>query len=298
MKHITITGDLGSGKSAVAKILSGKLNMEIISTGAIQREIAMKYGMTTLELNKYAENHPEIDEMIDNAIRNIGKQEKYYIIDSRLAWFFIPNSFKIYLQVDVDIAADRIKGDKRDTEKYDSHEKAVNDIKARKKSENQRYLGLYGADCSNLDNFDLIIDTSKSTPEEIADLIISIYKCRGGETEINKYWFSPLQLLPTQSVRRLNIGNLRDEVKSSFDICHPIKIISHGGLYFIYDGHKRTSAAFFNHVSLVPVSFITEETMPFQMKISEYVNDHYKQSYVYDWEDIHQVNYLKYWQNE
>ena len=298
MKHITITGDLGSGKSAVAKILSGKLNMEIISTGVIQREIAMKYGMTTLELNKYSESHPEIDEMIDNTIRNIGKQEKCYIIDSRLAWFFIPNSFKIYLQVDVDIAADRITGDKRDTEKYDSHEKAVNDIKARKKSENQRYLGLYGADCSNLDNFDLIIDTSKSTPEEIADLIISIYKCHGEKTEINKYWFSPLQLLPTQSVRGLNVGNLRDEVKSSFDICCPIKIISHGGLYFIYDGHKRTSTAFFNHISLVPVSFITKETVPSQMGISEYVNDHYKQSYVYDWEDMHQINYLKYWQDE
>lgn len=298
MKHITITGDLGSGKSAVARILSSKLNMEIISTGVIQREIAMKYGMTTLELNKYSENHPEIDEMIDNTIRSIGKQEKYYIIDSRLAWFFIPDSFKIYLQVDVDIAADRIAGDKRDTEKYDSHEKAVDDIKARKKSENQRYWSLYSADCSNMNNFDLIIDTSKSTPEEIADLIISAYKCCGGKAKINKYWFSPLQLLPTQSVRGLNMGNLRDEIKSSFDICCPVKIVGFDGLYFIYDGHKRTSAALLNHISLVPISFITEGTMPLQMGIPEYVNDHYKQSYVYDWEDMHQINYLKYWQNE
>lgn len=38
--------------------------------------------------------------------------------------------------------------------------------------------------------------------------------------------------------------------------------------------------------------------MPSQMCVSEYVNDHYKQSYVYDWEDMHQINYLKYRQNE
>jgi cytidylate kinase len=174
-KIISITGDLGSGKSTVSNILCKQLNYEYIYTGKIQREIALRYNMTTLELNKYSETHPEIDEEIDSTFKSLNESSDL-IVDSRLAWFFIPLSFKVFLKTDLAVSANRISGDnQRKNEKYLSKEEAINKIAARKASENKRYMELYGADCSDLSNFNLIVDTSFATPEQVAETILAKY---------------------------------------------------------------------------------------------------------------------------
>jgi cytidylate kinase len=174
-KIISITGDLGSGKSTVSDILRKRLNYEYIYTGKIQREIARKYNMTTLELNEYAETHPEIDEEIDSTFKSLNESANL-IVDSRLAWFFIPESFKVFLKTDLLVSANRISDDsQRENEKYLSKEDAVNKIIARKTSENKRYMELYGADCSDLSNFNIIVDTSSIAPEKVADMIYTEY---------------------------------------------------------------------------------------------------------------------------
>ena len=175
-KIISITGDLGSGKSTVSKILIERLNYEYIYTGKIQREIANRYQMSTLELNQYAETHPEIDEEIDATFKALNDATDL-LVDSRLAWFFIPDSFKVYLKTDVAVAANRISNDRhRKNEKYSSTEKAIQEIIARKESENKRYMELYGANCSDLSNFNLVIDTTLIAPEEVATMIVDGYR--------------------------------------------------------------------------------------------------------------------------
>ena len=174
-KIITITGDLGSGKSTVSNLLCDGLKYNYIYTGKIQREIANRYQMTTLELNQYAETHPEIDEEIDATFKSLNDSADL-IVDSRLAWFFIPNSFKVFLKVDIHVAVSRIFGDlQRKNEKYSSAEEAVKHIIARKESENKRYMELYGANCSDLSNFNAVIDTSLINPKEVAVMIIAKY---------------------------------------------------------------------------------------------------------------------------
>ena len=174
-KIISITGDLGSGKSTVSNLLCKRLNYEYIYTGKIQREIAHRYNMTTLELNEYAETHSEIDEEIDATFKSLNESSNL-IVDSRLAWFFIPNSFKVFLKANLIISADRILGDnQRGKERYSSKEDAVNKIIARKASENRRYMEVYGANCSDLSNFNLIVDTSFITPERVTEIILAEY---------------------------------------------------------------------------------------------------------------------------
>ena len=68
---ISLTGDLGSGKSTVSTILCKQLHYEYIYTGQIQRRIAERYAMTTNELNVYAETHPEIDREIDDTFKSL-----------------------------------------------------------------------------------------------------------------------------------------------------------------------------------------------------------------------------------
>ncbi|MDR1679934.1 MAG: cytidylate kinase family protein [Prevotellaceae bacterium] len=176
-KIITLTGDLGSGKSTVSALLCARLGYNYIYTGSIQREIAARYRMTTLELNQYAETHPEIDEEIDSTFRLLGNSFDL-VVDSRLAWYFIPNSFKVFMQTDLSVSAARIFADtkRKGEQKYKSTEEVAQHIAARKASENKRYADLYGVNCANLSQFDFVIDTSTISPEETANQIIGKYK--------------------------------------------------------------------------------------------------------------------------
>ena len=174
---IAISGDLGSGKSVLSKQLKEELGFEIISIGVIQRELAWKYGMDALEFNKFMETHPEIDEQCDNMVVNYGKEERSLILDSRLAWFFIPHSFKIHLTVDNNIAAKRIYQDNiRKNEKYLNIEDAAQKLLARKESERRRYKTLYKVDVEDLTNYDCVVDTTNSTPEEIFQIVFQAYQ--------------------------------------------------------------------------------------------------------------------------
>jgi len=173
VNKITLTGDLGSGKSAVSSLLCEETGYQYLSTGRIQRQLAAEMGLDTLEMNRLADTDPTIDERIDGVFVSLNENPDGYVVDSRLAWFFIPGSFKVYLKVDTFVAAQRILNDpSRNSEQYSSVEEAVSKIKARKASENARFLAKYGADCTDMDQFDLVVDTTERTPGEVAALIL------------------------------------------------------------------------------------------------------------------------------
>lgn len=176
---ITITGDLGSGKSAVSTILCAQTGFDYLSTGRIQRQLAQEMGIDTLEMNRRADWDASIDESIDGIFRSLNDDPKGYVVDSRLAWFFIPHSFKVYLQVDIAIAVARILNDPaRNSEQYQNRAEAIEKIRARKESENNRFLKKYGADCGNLNNFDVVINTNNKTPEFVSSLIFKALEAK------------------------------------------------------------------------------------------------------------------------
>jgi cytidylate kinase len=178
---ISITGDLGSGKSTVCNYLKEHYGLKVYSIGQIQRSLAQRYNMDVLAFNKFMETHPEIDGEIDAELAMLGKRSENMVFDSRMAWHFVPDSFKVYLTVDIDEAARRVMKDQRGkVEMYPSADDAKACLVARKESENLRYITKYGVDCSNLDNYDLVIDTTSISPREAAEKIMSEYRrqCR------------------------------------------------------------------------------------------------------------------------
>jgi cytidylate kinase len=186
---ITLTGDLGSGKSAVSKILCQRTGFDYISTGKVQRQLAQSLGLDTLEMNRRADIDPSIDEQIDGIFVALGKDPDSYVIDSRMAWFFLPESFKVFLQIDVNLAVARILNDPtRNSEQYTSAEEAAEKILARKASENARFLQKYGADCGNLNNFDLVVNTAQRSPAEVADLVLEGLKARLQGRPFARFW--------------------------------------------------------------------------------------------------------------
>ncbi len=169
---ITISGDIGSGKSTVAKIVAKRLNLSYYSTGQIFRKMAYDMGLSLLELSELAEKDKRIDKRIDNYQKRLGEKEDNFVFEGRLGWYFIPDSVKVYLKVDVEEAARRIMNDNRSDEKFSSLEEAIKSIKERREFERRRYKSHYGIDIEDPSNYDLIIDTTKIPPDKVADKIV------------------------------------------------------------------------------------------------------------------------------
>ena len=132
--------------------------------------------MTTLQLNQLSMTDKSIDHQIDSQFQKLAEENTAYVVDSRLAFHFLPASFKVMLTVDPQVGAQRIMQDKRSSEQaYQSLQECLTATTERRKMEQKRFMDLYQIDISDKKNFDLVIDTTNQTPEETAQSIISQY---------------------------------------------------------------------------------------------------------------------------
>ncbi len=187
---ISMSGDIGGGKSSVAKSLNKMTGYKIIGTGSIQRSIAKQRGVTTLELNKISQTDRSVDDEIDSYVIELGASEKNLIIDSRLAWHFIPDSFKVYLSVNSTIGAERVYDASRSDENNSSLKATIENNLSRQKMESDRFKSLYNINFRDYSNYDLVIDTSYAPPEVIAQKIFESFgKWKAGDSFSN-LWVS------------------------------------------------------------------------------------------------------------
>lgn len=214
--HITMTGNLGSGKSTVCKILSEQYHFEIYSTGKVQRELASQLNMTTLELNQMMRSDKKYDKMIDDETARISRdnKDKDIIFDSRLAWHFVEKSFKVFVSVSLEVAANRVMNDQRGAvESYSSLEEAKELLAKRADTECIRYKEIYDLNYMDFTNFDLVIDSTYATPNEIAELIMK---------EARAYEEKPFEKTKILvSPKRLKIDQLQDQINE--DVVNQIK---------------------------------------------------------------------------
>lgn len=176
---ITINGHLGSGKSTVCALLKEQYGFKVFHTGIIQREFANKMNISTLALNKKSKNDFSFDHYIDNATVEYAKSHigEKIVFDSRLAWHFVPDSFKICLTINPEIAANRVFLNRQTKEEtYSSIQDAMEQLAERQKAEADRYQSIYGIDINDVSNYDLTIDTSDLSPSGVAQKIIIKYK--------------------------------------------------------------------------------------------------------------------------
>lgn len=169
MAKITIYGLAGTGKSSVARLLAEKLHIPNISIGGLIREKAKELGVTLAEFKEMRKKDPEYDFYADKYIQEYGKTHDDFVVESRLSWYFVPDSFKVKLACDFDERIRRIS--KRDGKSIEEQEKIT---LYREKTDADLYMNLYGIEDMNTDDhFDLILNSTSMGEEEIADKIIS-----------------------------------------------------------------------------------------------------------------------------
>ncbi|MFH0876574.1 MAG: cytidylate kinase family protein [archaeon] len=183
---ITISGLSGSGKSSTAVLLAKKLGYRHYSMGDLQRKLAEKYKMTTVEFSRLEASDPKYDKERDTILEELGKKEDNFIVDTWLGAKFIPHAFKVFLTCNDNVRAKRVyeetlKGKniagiehKRFSDAlYSSVSEAKKTLLEKEKINRERWLRYYGFDFMDKKNYDLFLDTTKMNVEGTVDTIIS-----------------------------------------------------------------------------------------------------------------------------
>lgn len=178
--RITISGIPGSGKTTVAKELAKRLNLKHYYMGGIRRKLAKEKGMTLDEFNKLGEKDPYTDKIVDDYLVKLGKTEDNFIAEGRTAAYFIPNSIKIFMDVDLYVGAERILKDIHEKGKQEERneiaaqniEEEVKRLEDRINSDKLRYKKYYNIDIFDRKMYDIWIDTSYMTSNQVIDKIL------------------------------------------------------------------------------------------------------------------------------
>jgi predicted cytidylate kinase len=176
---ISLNGQEGSGKSTIAQMIADELKIPRYYMGQIFRDMAKERGMTMAEFRKICETDPTIDNKLDDYVIKLAQEKEAFIIESRTAWHFIPQSIKVFLKVDSHVAAERIfKGlqekNNRGNEDagLDSVENIQQSIIKRRAEDSARYFSLYGIEQDDDADYDIVIDTTKLTIQEVFNAVL------------------------------------------------------------------------------------------------------------------------------
>ena len=168
---ITIFWLAGSGTSTVGKKLAEVLDYTFMSTGNIFRQFAADAGMNLYDFeNTIAKKDLNFDKKLDAQTAKYGQENENFIFESRLAWHFIPDSFKIFLDCNTIERYRRI----HEREWWDLEEISFHNIR-REQELIERYAIVYPEIIfpPTSEDFDLYIDASNITPDEIVENILS-----------------------------------------------------------------------------------------------------------------------------
>ncbi len=172
MAKITLFGLAGTGTSSVGKLLSKDLGYTFMSTGNIFRSKADSLGLTLHQFEELCNQSPEHDKALDQEVKSFGENNNNFVIESRLAWYFVPDSIKIKLYCDFDSRISRVA--RRDRISIEDAKKLTI---AREAFGAQRYKDFYSiTDFAPDSAFDLIIDTTHTSVVAVLEKIHIYHK--------------------------------------------------------------------------------------------------------------------------
>jgi cytidylate kinase len=142
--------------------------MDVISAGEMFRAIAKEKSLPLGQFNELAENSDDFDREIDEKQGEEAMKMENVIVEGRLSGFFVlAADLKIWLKAPLEIRAQRVAG-----REGIAYEEALAAMKSREQSEHKRYEQYYGINLDNLSIYDLVIDSSKWSENEIVKMIL------------------------------------------------------------------------------------------------------------------------------
>ncbi|MDR2659544.1 MAG: cytidylate kinase family protein [Spirochaetaceae bacterium] len=169
---IAISGKSGCGNTTVTTLTAERLGLRFINFTF--RNLAAEKNMTLEEVLALAETDDYWDRTVDS--RQIEEALRYpehgCVLGSRLAiWLLKDADIKVYLKADTDVRVRRLM-----RREGGSFEEVAAFTRERDARDHARYARLYNINNDDYSFADLIIDTGRCLPEEIAGKIIEKVK--------------------------------------------------------------------------------------------------------------------------
>lgn len=165
-KSIVLSGPVASGTSTAAKALCAKYNLPYKSTGDYFRQFMLAHN---IPLPNKEEIPDEVDMQIDEEFTEMIKESPGVVVDSLYAGYFTRNMPHV---LRVLVLCDQEERIRRALSRKHTHVETREDVLRRDKAHDLKFRKLYAdEDFLNKKFFDLVIDTTKTTPEEVVGAI-------------------------------------------------------------------------------------------------------------------------------
>lgn len=163
---IAISGLPASGTSTTAKALAQKLNLTYHSAGDFFRKFALEHNIPLYDKEQIPD---ELDREIDNQLTNLADQGSVVIDADYIGYFThnMPHVLKVLLTCDYQTRISRALA------RISTHQETEEDIKKREEGLDIKFRKIYSnEDYLDPKFFDLVIDTTNTPSEEVAERII------------------------------------------------------------------------------------------------------------------------------
>jgi len=168
---ITISGLPGAGTSTVSQAVAARLGLERLDGGTVFRSMAADRGMTLAAFGALAEGDPSFDLELDGRLAERARGGGL-VLESRLAGWIATNeslpAVRVWIACD-----DRERARRVAARDGDSLEQAEATNVARQASERARYLAYYGIDLADLSIYELVLDSTRTSPEALVEAIVA-----------------------------------------------------------------------------------------------------------------------------
>jgi hypothetical protein len=218
-----------------------------------------------------------------------------------MAWKFIPKALKVRLSADSLVIGKRVFHASRGKEdSYATVEEATIKTYNRRICEIKRYAERYGVNLGDVNNYDLVINTSFATPKKICNVIMTCAEYYLENKSFARLWRSPKTFYPTQKAAKwFNLSYLKTKMlirRHGFLPNKPISSLSTEHLYYVFYGHDQIQAAIRLNVNLIPYTVYGQDNDKIKDKNSNIltVNEYIQKINPSDIKAFEKSNHFKY----
>jgi predicted cytidylate kinase len=166
--RILLSGLSGTGSTTAAKRIAADLGLKYVYGGQMFRDLAVEREISLEELAESLERDQETEREIDRRLIEAGKADNVLIESRTVGWLFpwdIP-ALRIWLTCDLEERLRRVQD-------REHHPRSAENLLRRESSDNRRYRALYGIEPVDFSPFDLVLDTTNLSVDEVVERIES-----------------------------------------------------------------------------------------------------------------------------
>ncbi len=174
--RIAISGLSGCGSTTACTNVGKALGLKVVNYTF--RNLAAANFLHLSEIQRLATRNREVDYLTDQQLIRLAQKEKNCVVGSRLAGWLIDADLSVWLEAPLETRAGRIAH--REKLPFAAVKRAT----AKRDADNiSRYKKVYGIDTLDHSDFDIVVNTSRLSARQVAELIVTAAKWAAANRE-------------------------------------------------------------------------------------------------------------------